>query len=128
MKFKFKQPNDFCETYVAAQNEWPWMKGQLDLWCCLIRFNILASFLDDVSSRTQAGVCQLTHLTQQANTTLSLKYLAELSMVILKLFQIITRIHYQTSTKFIRKLKCNEKGTFMVVYSRFVIAFKMHDR
>ena len=43
-------------------------------------------FLYDVSSRTQAGGCQLTHLTQQANTPISLKYLAELSVVILKTF------------------------------------------
>ena len=57
-----------------------------------------------------------------------LKYLAELNVVILKLFQIITRIHYQTGTKSIKKLKCNEKGTFVVVYSCFVIALKMHDR
>ena len=40
MKFKFKQPSVFWEMYVAVQNEWPWMKGQFDLWCCLIRFNI----------------------------------------------------------------------------------------
>ena len=84
--------------------------------------------LYDVSSRTQAGGCQLTHLTQQANTPISLKYLAKLNVVILKLFQNITMIHYQTSTKSIRKLKCNEKGTFVVVYSCFVIAFNMHDR
>ena len=30
LKFKFKQPNDFWEkkcldTYVAVQNEWPWI-------------------------------------------------------------------------------------------------------
>ena len=83
--------------------------------------------LYDISSRTQAGGCQLTHLTQQANTYTSLKYLAELSVVILKFFQIITSIHYQTSTKPTKKLKYNEKGTFMVVYSCIVIDFKMHD-
>ena len=83
--------------------------------------------LQNVSSRTQTGGCQLTHLTQQENTPISLKYLAELSDLILKLFQITTRIHYQTITKSIRKLKCNEKGIFMVVYSCLVIAFKMHD-
>ena len=38
-------------------------------------------FLYDVSSRKQAGGCQLRHLTQQANTPISLKYLAELSVV-----------------------------------------------
>ena len=84
--------------------------------------------LYDVSSRTLAGGCQLTHLTQQENTPISLKYLAELSVIILKLFQISTKIHNLTSTKFIRKLKCNEKGTSMVVYSCFVNAFNMHDR
>ena len=89
---------------------------------------LLFCILYNVSSRTQAGGCQLTHLTKQVNTPISLKYLAELSKVILKLFQIITRIHYQTSTKFIRQLKCNEKGTFMVAYSCLVTAFKMHDR
>ena len=57
-----------------------------------------------------------------------LKYLAELSVVILKLFQIITMIHYQTSTKSIKKLKCNENGTFMVEYSCLVMAYKMHNR
>ena len=31
---------------MAVQNEWPWMKGQLDLWCCLIRFNISCKFYD----------------------------------------------------------------------------------
>ena len=40
MKFKLKKPSDFWETYVAVQYEWYWMKGQLDLWCCLIRFDI----------------------------------------------------------------------------------------
>ena len=40
----------------------------------------------------------------------------------------MTGIHYQTGTKPIRKLKCNEKGTFVAVYSCFVIALKMHDR
>ena len=25
---------------MAVQNEWPCLKGQLDLWCYLIRFNI----------------------------------------------------------------------------------------
>ena len=25
---------------MAVQNEWPWMKGQLDLWCYLIRFKV----------------------------------------------------------------------------------------
>ena len=31
---------------MAVQNEWPWMKGQLDLWCCLIRFNISCKYYD----------------------------------------------------------------------------------
>ena len=46
MKFKFKQPSVSWEMYVAVQNEWPWMKGQFDLWCCLIRFNISCKFYD----------------------------------------------------------------------------------
>ena len=46
MKYKFKQPSDFWETYVAVQKEWPWMKGQLYLWCCLIRFNISCKYYD----------------------------------------------------------------------------------
>ena len=46
MKFNFKQPSDFLETCVTVQNEWPWMKGQLDLWCCLIRFNISCKHYD----------------------------------------------------------------------------------
>ena len=31
---------------MAVQNEWPWMKGQFDLWCCLIRFNISCNYDD----------------------------------------------------------------------------------
>ena len=31
---------------MAVQNEWPWMKGQFDLWCCLIRFNISCKYYD----------------------------------------------------------------------------------
>ena len=38
------------------------------------------------SSRTQAKGCQLTHLNHRVNTPISLKYLAGLSVVILKLF------------------------------------------
>ena len=69
------------------------------------------SILYNVSYRTRAGGCKLTHLTQQAHTSIGLKYLAELSVVILKFFQIITKIHYQTSIKSIRNLKCNKKAT-----------------
>ena len=28
---------------MAVQNEWSWIKGQLDLWCFLMRFNIFPS-------------------------------------------------------------------------------------
>ena len=49
--------------------------------------------LYDVSSRAKAGGFQLTHLTQQAITTISLKYLAELNVVILKFFS----NHYKDS-------------------------------
>ena len=40
----FKQPIDFWETYVAVQNEWPWMKSQLDLWWCFIMFNLSCKY------------------------------------------------------------------------------------
>ena len=46
MKFTFKQPSDFGETYVAVLNEWPLMKGQFDLWCFFIRFNISCMYYD----------------------------------------------------------------------------------
>ena len=52
--------------------------------------------LYNVSSRTQAGGRQLTQFTQQVDIPISLKYLAELSVVILKLYQITTMIHYLT--------------------------------
>ena len=44
MKFRYKQPSNFWETYVAVQHEWPWMKGQLYLCCCLIRLNISCKY------------------------------------------------------------------------------------
>ena len=31
---------------MAVQIEWPWMKGKLDLWCCLIRFKISCKYYD----------------------------------------------------------------------------------
>ena len=31
---------------MAVQNEWPWMRGQLDLWCYLIRFNNCCKYYD----------------------------------------------------------------------------------
>ena len=58
--------------------------GRCDFFDCILYSN---------SSRMQAGGCQLTHLTQQVNTPISLKYLAGLSVVILKIFS----SHYKDS-------------------------------
>ena len=37
MKFVLNSPviseKKMLDMYVAVQNEWPWVKGQLDLWC-----------------------------------------------------------------------------------------------